>query len=69
MKCIKYNSGEVTRLKDGKAVEAVSKGDAVYVPKGEWRKTDPEWVKRQTNAKSSQEAAEKKKAAKDNPVL
>lgn len=37
MKCIKYKDGSVKRVKDTIADTAVKKGDAVYVPKSEWR--------------------------------
>lgn len=38
MKCIKYKHGEICRVNDNIAEEAVRSGHAIYIPKSEWKR-------------------------------
>lgn len=66
MKCVKTKGGEVKRIADDEAQELVRSGDATFVPKGEWKKDNPEHEKRaqQEAVRKDRVAAEKAKAAK-----
>ena len=64
MKCIKVGN-EIKRVKDSVAMDLVKKGEATYASKVEWRKQDPDWVKRKATNEAAKVAVEKKKAAKE----
>lgn len=46
MKCVKTSAGKIQRLTDRVAHNLVRAGEARYILKSEWRKSDPGWKDR-----------------------
>jgi len=65
MKCIKNQNGKIERVKDKLAQQLVNAGQATFVKKSEWRKTDSEWKSRSDALK----AFEANKKKKEEPVV